>query len=103
MKAMRWSGAIVLGLLAALLGLGGVLLCITVLLAPLGILVLWLARRLWRAAGALVVPRPVRHPLEALGEAGSSTVEDVGKSIRKRGKRVRRSARKASKRAKRTL
>lgn len=64
MRALRWTGASLLMLLAGLLGLVGGLLCITLILLPLGIPLLFLARKLFRAAGALVVPRQVRHPVK---------------------------------------
>ena len=100
MRALRWAGACLLGLLGGLLGLVGVVLCVTVLLAPLGIPVLFLARRLFRTAGQLVVPRRVRHPVEALQNAASSAAEDLGDAGRKRGRRARRKVAKTAKKAK---
>lgn len=102
-KALRWIAASLLGLVAGLLALVGLILCVTVLLAPLGIPLLLLARRLFRAAGDLVVPRKVRHPIEAIAEAGSGAVDDLAGTVRKRGRRLRRSARKARTRAKRRM
>lgn len=64
MRALRWAGASLLLLLSGLLGLVGLLLCATLLLLPLGIPILFLARRLFRSAGQLAVPRAVRHPIE---------------------------------------
>lgn len=101
MRALRWAGAILLGLVGLLLGLVGALLCVTILLAPLGIPILFVARKLFRTAGALVVPRQVRHPLQTTGDSGSSTVDDLGKRLRKGSKRLKRSARKTAKQAER--
>ncbi|MDH2413745.1 hypothetical protein [Nocardioides sp. CER19] len=103
MKALRWLGASLLGLVGALLGLVGALLCVTIILAPLGIPILFLARRLFRTAGALVIPRHVRHPVEAISEAASDTAGDVGKTARKRGKSARKKAKKQTKKMKRAL
>lgn len=100
MKALRWLGASLLGLVGSLLGLVGLVLCVTIVLAPLGIPILLVSRRLFRAAGALVVPGQVRHPLEAISESGSSAVDDLGSAVRKRGQRAKRRAAKATKRTK---
>jgi hypothetical protein len=89
MKALRWLGASLLGLVGGLLALVGAILCVTIILAPLGIPILFLARRLFRTAGQLVVPRKVRHPIEALTDATSDNASDLGKSARKRGKAAR--------------
>jgi len=72
-------------LLAGLLGLVGALLCVTLILLPLGIPILFLARRLFRTAGQLVVPRAVRHPVEesqkrsAKGAKGSKKARNDAK------------------------
>jgi hypothetical protein len=69
MKILRALGGSLLWIAAALLGLVGVLLCVTIVLLPLGLPVLWLARKLFRAAMAMLVPRKVRHPVAAAGDA----------------------------------
>jgi hypothetical protein len=102
-KALRWIGAGLLGLLGGLLGLVGALLCVTLILAPLGIPILFLARRLFRMAGDLVIPRQVRHPVEAISNAASDTAGDVGKSARKHGKAARKKTKKKAKKVKRSL
>lgn len=96
MKALRWLGASLLGLVGGLLGLVGAILCVTIILAPLGIPILFLARRLFRTAGQLVVPRQVRHPIEALTDASSESAAGLGKSARKRGKEARKQAKGAA-------
>lgn len=103
MKALRWLGASLLSLVGVVLGLVGALLCVTVLLLPLGIPVLLLARRLFAAAAALVVPHGVRHPIEAVSASGSGAVDDAERTVRRGGKRLKRSAKKATKRAKRKI
>jgi hypothetical protein len=96
-KALRWTAASVVWLLGGLLGLVGALLCVTLLLAPLGIPLLFLARRLLKTAGQLVVPRAVRHPIDTLEQKTADTGDDVrkrGKDVGKRGKKVGRKTRK---------
>ena len=111
MRALRWAAASLLMLLAGLLGLVGALLCVTLILLPLGIPVLFLARRLFRTAGQLVVPRAVRHPVEetqrrsgkkakkakdagaGVASAAASTAKSASKSLpgrRSRTDRLRR-------------
>lgn len=86
-----------------MLGLVGLLLCVTVILAPLGIPILFVSQRLIRSAGDLVIPRKVRHPIDAVTEAGSDAADDIGGKARKRRKRLKRSTRKMTKRAKARL
>lgn len=95
---MRWVGAGLLSLVGGLLGLVGVLLCVTIVLAPLGLLVLMLARRLFRSAGQVALPRRVRHPVSALADTASDAVQDLGTATRKRGRWAARRARKTAKR-----
>ncbi len=78
----------------------GALLCVTLVLSPVGILAFMLSRRLFRTAGQLVVPRAVRHPLQAAGDAASDAADDLGKKTRKR---VERPAGKAAKKAKKKV
>jgi hypothetical protein len=77
MRALRWSGGSLLGLLAGILGLVGVVLCVTLILLPLGIPVLYLSRKLFRAAGQMVVPRAARHPVQELGKKGRKKASDL--------------------------
>jgi len=96
-------GASLLGLVGGLLGLVGAVLCVTIVLAPLGIPILFLARRLFRTAGQLVVPRGVRHPIDTLTEAASDKSSDLGKSARKSSKRATKKAKKKAKKVKKSL
>ena len=103
MKFLRWVAACLLGLVGGLVGLLGVVLTATLLLAPIGIPLLFLARKIFATAGRLVVPRAVRHPLEELDRSGSDAVGDVKRTLRKKwrkgGKDVRKRATKAGKKA----
>jgi len=109
MKPLRWLAAGLLWILAGLLGLVGGVLCITIILLPLGIPVLMLARRLFSLAALLVVPREVRHPLKETdkavkrrGKKANTAVKggkkDLGQAGGKAAKKMRRSMR-SSKRA----
>jgi hypothetical protein len=61
----------------------GLLLCVTVILLPLGIPVLALARRLMQLAGRLVVPRAARHPVEGLVDSGRHITRSARRSARR--------------------
>jgi hypothetical protein len=61
----------------SVLGLVGVVLCVTVILLPVGIPLLGVARRLLTSAVQLMLPRSLAHP-----------VNEVTKSVRKSGKQT---------------
>jgi hypothetical protein len=84
MRILRALVGSVVWLLACVLGLVGVLLCVTLILLPLGIPVLMLTRKLFALATALMVPRKVRHP-----------VDELSKSARRKARKVKDSASKA--------
>lgn len=81
MRILAALAGAVLWILAGLLGLVGVLLCVTLVLLPLGIPVLMLARRLFRFAMTLMLPREVRHPVDALGRSAESAGRKAGKTL----------------------
>lgn len=80
MRILRALGGSLLWIVAALLGLVGVLLSVTIILLPLGIPVLWLARKVFRAAMALMVPKKVRHPVSSAGDAIKDRAGDARSS-----------------------
>ncbi|MFC7495026.1 MULTISPECIES: hypothetical protein [unclassified Nocardioides] len=82
MRALRWAAASLLMVLAGVLGLLGAVLCVTVVLLPIGIPLVFLARKLFRAAGGLVVPRPVRHPVAEAQDRAGKGVKKVRKASR---------------------
>ena len=91
MKPFRWLGAGLLWILAGVVGLLGALLSITIILLPIGIPLLWLARKLGGMAGALVVPKAVRHPVQELGDRSSKAsgaVSKGGKGLFGRGRKA---------------
>lgn len=78
MRVLQVLGGAVLYLLAAVVGLVGVVLSVTVVLLPLGIPLLILSGMLFRRAIALMLPRRVSHP-----------VEEAGKKVRRKTRRLR--------------
>jgi hypothetical protein len=103
-NGMRILSALVgslLWILAGVLGLVGVLLCVTLILLPLGIPVLMLAKKLFAYAMALMVPRKVRHPVDELGKsarrgakkAKGSTPQVNTKPLTRAAKRTRKKGR----------
>jgi hypothetical protein len=83
MKPLRWLLAGLLWILTGVVALLGVIACVTVILLPLGVPLLLLARRLATAAGKLVVPKAVRHPIRELGAKSSQAAEGLGKRGRR--------------------
>jgi hypothetical protein len=77
MGLIRGLAGAVLWILSALLGLVGLLLCVTIILLPLGIPILGYARRAFTFSVKLMLPRAVAHPID--------TAE---KSMRKRGRKT---------------
>ena len=63
MKPFRWLGAGLLWILAGVVGLLGAVLCVTVVLLPIGIPLLMLARRMVTTAGKL----PFKGVIHAVG------------------------------------
>ena len=94
MRLLRGLLGALLWILAAVLGLVGLVLCVTVVLLPLGIPVVGLAGRLFTHAVKLMLPRLVAHPIDEFTKAtkkkgrkiravSSDTVADTAKKARK--------------------
>ena len=109
---LRWLGAGLVWILAGLVGLVGALLCVTIILLPLGIPALMLAKRLFSLAARMVLPRVVTKPTsmvkEPAGRLGAVLARlgneppraaprllDTGKGAVKKGRKQGRKARKA--------
>ena len=116
MRTLRALVGSLLWILSGVLGLVGVILCVTVILLPLGIPLLGLARRLFRYSMVFFVPRAVRHPAQELGKSARSSAKDAAsgrprptsKKARKRakakaGKKAKRARKKVAKRGKSLL
>jgi hypothetical protein len=96
MKPLRWLAAGLVWILSGVVGLVGALLCVTILLLPLGIPVLMLARRLFSFGAVLALPRAARHPAQEAGKMlrrgaddAKSVVDDAKKGAAKKSRRAR--------------
>jgi hypothetical protein len=86
MRVLRGLGGAVLWIVASVVGLLAVVLCVTVILLPVGIPLLLVAKRMFGKSVGLLLPRAVTHP-----------VDEGSKKMRKSGKDVSTKAGKASK------
>ncbi len=77
MRLLRGLPGAVLWILAAVLGLVGVLLCVTVILLPLGIPLVKLAGRLFSRSVQLMLPRELTHPVDELTKAADKDARTV--------------------------
>jgi len=80
MRLLRGLLGALLWIVAAVLGLLGFVLCVTVVLLPLGIPLLVLARRLLTRAVALMLPRSLAHPVDEI----TKTTKKKARKLRKR-------------------
>jgi hypothetical protein len=117
MRLLRALAGSLLWILAGVLGLLGVLLSVTVILLPLGIPLLMLARRLFRYSMVFFLPRKVRHPAQELGKSVRGKADDAAdsagslksdlkgstKSAKKAGKKARKQGRSFLKRQRKRL
>jgi hypothetical protein len=99
-RLLRWFAAGLIGTVAGLLFLVGVVLCVTLVLAPLGIPVILLGRKLFGAAGKIVVPRSVRHPVAELDRAGTDKATGLKRSGRRGAKSAAKTAAKTGEKGK---
>ena len=91
MRLFRGLLGALLWIVAALLGLVGLVMCVTIILLPVGIPVLGLSRRLITQAVQLMLPRAVAHPFKEAskktkekGEGAGSLVSDSAKNAKKK-------------------
>lgn len=109
MRFLRGLGGVLLWLVASLVGLVGAVLCVTIILLPLGIPLLLVARRMFGISMKLLLPREMTHPVDEASKSlrktrkkagkkleaapGTDDVADAGKKARKRmrkgGRRLR--------------
>ena len=92
MRFLRGLLGALLWIVAALLGLVGFVLCVTVILLPAGIPLLGVARRLFTRAVQLMLPRelahPIREPKKITEDAVGDTVKKAQKFAHKQRKRL---------------
>jgi hypothetical protein len=86
-----------LWIVAGVVGLLGVVLSVTVILLPIGIPLLMLARRLFQMATALVMPRKVRHPVEEMKKKAPDAVKPGRAGRKARSKAGKKAGKKTSK------
>jgi hypothetical protein len=101
MRLLRGLLGVLLWIVASLLGLVGLVLCVTIILLPLGIPVVAFAGRLITRAVQLMLPRAVAHPVKEVrkttkkeGRKVSSAVSDAAGDVAKKGRKVWRQERK---------
>jgi hypothetical protein len=100
MRLLRGLLGALLWIVAALLGLVGFVLCVTIILLPLGIPLLVVARRLLTQAVQLMLPRALAHPVDEVTKTAkkkgrkakavsSSTADDISKTVGDISKKAR--------------
>jgi hypothetical protein len=92
MRLVRAVPGALLWILAAVVGLLGALLCVTVIGLPLGIPLLMGARRMFGSSVRLMLPSHIAHPVK---EAKSSTRKKGEKAAKQSGKAGKKAGRKA--------
>jgi len=110
MRVLRALAGSLLWILACVVGLLGVILSVTLILLPLGIPLLLLARKLFKYSLTFFLPRAVRHPAQELGRKSrhgakdaASTMGVSGKKLKRGRKRGRKMTNKARKQAEKKL
>jgi len=98
MRLLRGVGGAGLWIVASLLGLVGVILCVTVILLPVGIPLLKTTGRLFRHAVQLMLPRALAHPVNELGRAAKKQDRQMTHAMDDTTKRARKTAQKMRKR-----
>jgi hypothetical protein len=98
MRLLRGLLGGLLWIVAGLLGLVGFLLCVTVILLPLGIPFLMVARRLFTRAVQLMLPPELAHPIREPKKQLENALDDATKTVGDATKKVRKFARKQRKR-----
>jgi hypothetical protein len=88
MRVLRGLLGVLLWLVAGVLGLVSILLCVTVLLLPVGIPLLRLSRKLFGQAARLMLPPALAHPVKETKKWGRSTGDDVAGVLGKGAKRA---------------
>lgn len=105
MRLIRGIGGAVLWIGASLLGLVAVIMCVTVILLPIGIPLLRLAGKSYGSATRLMLPRAIAHPIKeskkGLKDKGSNAKDaapDVSPSkLSKGSKKVKKKVAKKTK------
>ena len=83
MRMLRGLLGALIWLVAGVLGLVGVLLCITLILLPVGLLVLRLSRKLFGRSVRLMLPSRVAHPVKHAGKKSRGATSKMDKKLKK--------------------
>jgi hypothetical protein len=105
-RVLRALVGSLLWILACVVGLLGILLSVTLILLPVGIPLLLLARKLFSYSMTFFLPRAIRHPAQELRKKSGDGISDAADSLGLSGKklkRARKSGRKAGKKARKAL
>lgn len=101
MRLIRGLLGVLLWIVAALLGLVGLVLCVTVILLPVGIPIVKMAGRFFTSSVQLMLPRAVAHPVDELtktahkkGRKVGSVASDTANSTAKKARKAVRNQRK---------
>jgi hypothetical protein len=92
MRLLRGLGGAVLWILASVLGLVGVLLCVTVILLPVGLPLMKLAGQLFARSLQLMLPRALAHPVNEAVKAVEKKDRKITKAADKENRRIRAAA-----------
>ncbi len=84
MRFVRGMGGVALWILASVVSLVALILCVTILLLPVGIPLLMLGRKLFGQAIRLFMPRGALHPVETSRKASKSAAKDVADGLGKK-------------------
>jgi hypothetical protein len=112
MRFLRGLGGVLLWLVASLVGLLGAVLCVTIILLPLGIPVLLIARRMFGTSMKLLLPRELAHPVDEASKSLRKTRKKAGKKLKDApdtddiadaGKKARKRMRKGGRRMRKQL
>jgi hypothetical protein len=112
MRFLRGLGGVLLWLLASIVGLLGAVLCVTIILLPLGIPMLLVARKMFATSMKLLLPREMTHPVEEASKSLRKTKKKAGKKLKGgpaaddiagAGKKARKRMRKGGRRVRKRL
>jgi hypothetical protein len=102
MRVLRGLLGLLLWILASLLGLVSLLLCVTIILLPLGIPLFRLTRKLFGEAVRLMMPRALAHPVKESRRKGRQVTPDPP-DVSGTTKKLRKKARKTNKKLKKKV
>jgi hypothetical protein len=99
MRVLRGLGGAGLWIVASVVGLLAVVMCVTVILLPVGIPLLMLARRMFGKSVGMLLPRALTHPVDEGSKKMTRSRKDVSAKAGKASKTGRKKAGKLDKAA----